>query len=209
MGATSMILCGARGAVVSLVLYIVLRFFVFYPTYDRKKRILLLCILLLGTILIFVFSKPLLDLASKICEFLGVDSRFVSSLLEGSFFEGSGREKISDIIIHALIERPFGYGLYGDRYVTGAYGLSNSTYAHNFVLEILCDFGVFGFFILFGGLICFFSVMKRNRDTAFHAVIWSLLPYGFLQLFFSSSFLENVLFYAIVGFIFGEFKRRA
>lgn len=204
VGSVAMVLCGARGAIVSLGLYIILRFFVFYPTRSTKKRFALLVVLGLGILVLLFYIEPILLYVAKICEALGVDSRVITTLLEGNFLDGSGREKILEVIVSALKDRPFGYGLYGDRYVTGAYGWGGNTYAHNFILEIFCDFGFFGIFILLFSLIFFLYAMGRNRNMCFRAVVWILLPYGLFQLFFSSSFLENIMFYAMIGLLIGS-----
>ena len=207
-GSASMILCGARGAIVSLVAFLVLRFFVFYPTKNRKTKVILLSILIAIIVAFFLFGKPLLVFVAGILEHFGVDSRFISTLADGSFFDGSGRDELLNIVMRAWHDNPIGYGLYGDRYVTGVYGWGSNTYAHNLVLELLCDFGLFGIFILAVGAFFFLRAMIGNRDKMFVALIWIMLPYGLFQLFFSSSFLENMMFYAIVGFVIRNQRNR-
>ena len=208
VGSASMILCGARGAIVSLVAFLALRFFVFYPTKNRKTKVILLSILIAIIVAFFLFGKPLLVFFAGILEHFGVDSRLISTLADGSFLDGSGRDELLNIVMRAWRDHPFGYGLYGDRYVTGVYGWGSNTYAHNLVLELLCDFGLFGIFILAFGVFFFLRAMIGNRDKMFDALIWIMLPYGLFQLFFSSSFLENVMFYAIVGFVIRNQRNR-
>ena len=208
IGSVSMFFCGARGAIVALGMFVILRFFIFYPTKNMQKKVLLVCMLFVCGILFLVFWNPILSYATRVCDFFGVDSRFISRILDGTFFQGSGRKELYAGVLDAIKNKPWGYGLFGDRYVAGQGEYGKYTYIHNILLEVLCDFGIFGVLIILFAFICFVRTMAKNQDPYFHSVIWILLPYALFQLIFSSSFLENVLFYAVVGLIYSNRKMR-
>lgn len=204
IGSVCVVLCGARGAVLSLILYFVTRILL----QDLKRvsigKVVSFFGIIIGFILVYLFYNELLSFVVDLFEMLGVNSRFVSKLEEGKLIiDNSGRSNIANAIFEGIKHNPLGYGLYGDRYVTGNFGFGANVYAHNIIYEVLCDFGIaFGVVIL--GILAWrlmrtVLILKSRKEIHLLLV---LLPYGVYQLFFSSSCLENIPFFIIMGLCF-------
>ena len=202
-GSVSIVMCGARGAVVSLLMYFALRFMLGLSRRMTRKQLMQL-LLLVALLLVLLFAyEQLLAMVADLFERLGIDSRFITRLANDTLLEDSGRRQITEAVFKGIRSNPVGYGLYGDRYVAGAFGFGDYRYVHNIVWEFLCDFG------LFGGTLLLWMLMRRLRrtfgllrDQQEMRLMMTLIPYGIFQLFFSSSFLENIPFFWIVGLSF-------
>ena len=200
IGSFCILMCGARGACVSLLLYFVLQeVSVFSRKVDIRVFIRFLAFIILGLIIILFYTEILKSFVF-LFDKLGVNSRFIQKLLTDKFFEDSARTQISSAIWTGLKNNPLGYGIFGDRYVIGTYNYGNYTYAHNIITEFLCDFGYVGGAIL---LIVLFALILKSiifsKSIQERFLIITLLPYGLFQLLFSSSYLENLVFFAILG----------
>ena len=141
---------------------------------------------------------------------LGIESRFLTSLSEGSITESAGRERIFEVIIEAIKQNPFGYGFFADRYVIVSSGMRNA-YTHNFFLEVICDFGV-----IFGSVFIIFFIWRMLntihyfKSTSMNKIISALIPFGLFQLLFSSSFLVCPPFFMLMGiFFFTNFQQKS
>ena len=202
-GSACILACGARGAVVSLLLFLcVLCFSTINRKMSRRSILLIVVQVVLLLICVFFFER-IVAFVISFFEQNGIESRFLNSLVNGSLFEGSGRENISDAIIRSIKNNPFGYGFFGDRYATLHFGIGKVYYAHNLILELLCDFGiVVGLLILLGFTFRLLKIMYYNRGSYINKTIVVLLPYGVFQLMFSSSYLECAPFFMIVGILF-------
>lgn len=196
----TMVACGARGAIVALLLY----FFICFSRYNLRRltysQIIKLLVALVCIIIIMLFYNEILNLIENIFNYFNIDSRVIHYLQTESFLEDSGRHSISNSIVRGLISNPLGYGLYGDRYVAHTFGSSNNRYAHNIFLELLCDFGILGGAIVIILLaLIILNLIKTFKGKKEIHLIFALIPYALFQLLFSSSYLENIPFFALVG----------
>lgn len=205
LGFFAILLCGARGAILSFLIYFVIRL-LSHKGKGNSAPIAKLILAFILFLVIFFWEDILVWLYDFTVE-LGIDSRFITSLIKGTLSESSGRDTIAEAIFKGIESNPFGYGLFGDRYVVGSFDFRGYTYAHNFFLEIICSFGIFFSIPI---LLMFFNKLFKaisRKDIYYNRVLWSLIPYGFFQLFFSSSAIENVAFYMICAIIFKNNKR--
>ena len=199
LGTGCVILCGARGAVVSILLYIIIVWFFL----DYQKHILRVALMLILVFLILVYYNEILDMVVDICNRIGVNSRFISALSEGALGESSTRDQITEALFAGVRSNPFGYGFFGDRYVIGTFGYHIYTYSHNIFTEMICDFGiVLGIFLIAALMFRMVKTTLHCKDESFRSVWLALLPYGFIQLLFSSSYLENLAFFMMLGMAF-------
>ena len=200
MGSISILFCGARGAVISLLLYLLIRV---VSVSIRKKRYILFLFCVSAIFFIFLFLNEIIQYIYNLCLRLGVDSRFITSIINGELSQSVGRDEITTAIIQGIWDNPLGYGVWGDRYITSVYW-TQPTYSHNIVLELWCDFGIFaGSAILFVLIKKLFSAM-RSTNSCYNCTLWAIIPYGILQLLFSSSLFANVMFFSICGMIFSK-----
>lgn len=193
-----MIVAGARGAAVSIIIAIVIIYT--YVNHDKMTLMkwLFVMFLVVGGIVFSLFFEQIMTLFA---DFLGdhnIYSRTVDKIIDGTVDEQSGRDRIRTVIYNNFKRMPFmGYGLYGDRIITG--GLyANGTYAHNFIVEILCQFGLAP-----GTMILVF--LSRGLYTSFCSrvgVCKSLMIIVFpifVKLFFSGSYLNDSEFWLFLG----------
>lgn len=203
-GGFSILFLGARGAVVSLIVYLLTRMIALNIRKGTAQRVISLFFAFFVVVGFVLFYNDLFSFLWDVSKQLGIESRVLSSLAHGSLTESSGRDAIVDTIQKALANNPFGYGLFGDYYATNAYGFSSTIYAHNLFWEFWVDFGVVGGTILL--FIFFYQLLKALvlNNSMYNRVLWAIIPYGLFQLMFSASTVANILFYLICGMLYAK-----
>lgn len=195
---------GSRGALVCVLLFVFLLFLrhiLAFPKSKSSKYLKVGCVLL-------VLSLPVLyvkvfDDVSVVFERIGISSRIIDTLDDQSFLSSNSRADIRGAIQEGVKENPFGYGLYGDRYITVKYYYEGSEYAHNIFYEFLADYGVvFGPLLLLAILLFCTKCFWINKASDIGLLLLLILPSGLLKLFFSDSYLMNIDFAILLGFLF-------
>ena len=198
-----MIGSGCRGALVCVILFVILLLVrrVSINPHSKSSRLIRLACILLVVSLPILYTKFFTNIANMF-EKIGITSRVIETLEESEFLSSDSRENIRNAIMEGIRENPFGYGLYGDRYVTIGYYQGGAEYAHNIFFEFLADFGVFlgPLFFLFIIQLCY-KIFRRNNETNVGYALILLFPAGFAKFFFSSSYLINLDFFIFVGFL--------
>jgi hypothetical protein len=185
---------GARGALVSLILVLIM-----YFMFNRKMFIKSLVIIFsIIAFLLLCFSLGLFD---KIFQSLlnnNIESRTIEKILNGEFFDSNNRFAIYIETIQKL--NIFGHGIFTDRVYLGGY-------VHNFYLEILYDFGIFigtALAILFTILII--KGIKSNKKILSLLIIITLST-GFFKLMLSGSYLNGEIgFYCLLALCINNIK---
>ncbi len=182
-----MILLGSRGGVLAAGLYAIS-----LPLFSKeyKRNIILL------VILVALLSTSLFALFHFIQEQAGFSSRTISLFLENDLLKSSGRIDIYMKTWQSILDSPIlGYGIYGDRFLLG-------TYCHNFVLEMLYNFGLlFGsglILIIFSKAVLVFLNLDKDRKKLQLALFFL----GVFPLFFSNSYLNYFGFGIFLGSLF-------
>lgn len=139
---------GSRSAAVVIVIYIVIE-----TLFHNRKYLVPVAILA-------ILAAAYLSFISGFFENFGIESRTLMLMQsdEGLIGHMSHRDEIYDLCKAKIIESPIlGVGLYGDRLF-----LDGST-SHNFILEVLLDFGVF-----IGGaiILCLIAYLYRTYKRA-------------------------------------------
>lgn len=137
------LVAGSRGPILFIGLFLVL--YLFLNLNHSKKRILIITIVGLGAVILYLFYIPIFVFISNFLNSLGVSSRFVTKILNGTITDDSNRTVIWNAAFQMIRDNPFGYGAMGSRHVI--YNFIYAGYPHSIVLEFLIDYGVF-----FGGL---------------------------------------------------------
>lgn len=141
IGTIGILIYGSRGTLVALVLGMTL-LVIFYHSGKMRVRNFIVIAIFSG-LLIFILSDKGLNVISDILIKNGVESRFISSLLNYTNFEetSNGRVLIWKKTWEMITKGPFwGYGVYGERNTIYSIGMRWG-YCHNLFLEILVDFG--------------------------------------------------------------------
>lgn len=200
-GAVFIALVGARGAFACVILFLILATWVSYKKREGKNYVFVLLFLLLMSGVAFLSNK-----VSLLREDGSLTSRVLNSFESKSFFESEGREEINEVLVASIKDHPIlGLGLYGDR-IAGAKRDFHIIYAHNILIEMLCSFGiVIGslFFIILLSQLC--KTINSGRISPYYILFISIIPGGFLQLFFSGSFLIEISFWVICGMLLNNF----
>jgi O-antigen ligase len=197
LGIFLIIVFGSRGSIFSLLVFIFLYIFIYS---NFKMRILYLLMLSFSIFLVLYLVLPNLN---SIIDFLvnhDIESDFLDRVINGEILINN-RQDIYNILIQNMKNNVFlGSGIGGDRVLIARYWYSEA-YAHNIILEILTQFGLFlGLFsiLLFIILTVKKSVnMTKNNRLLFIALLSVSIP----KLFFSSSFWYESYFFALLGFI--------
>lgn len=161
----TVIAIGSRGAAVVFIAYLIVDFLVS----KRKGRWVVLAVGLL-----FVLMMPMFeDFLSEV----GLSSRTLGMLNAGEITNDTGRERIYSICLDTIWNHPLlGIGLFGDRV------LLEGAYCHNFIIEVLLDYGVLLGLTVFVVLIWLFIRSLRitnvgNRDLLMVFTFGCLLPF--------------------------------
>lgn len=145
---------GSRGALLGIGLYAIM--LLTRGLFSRENRIRSLVFIFIIICAYLLFDR-ILNTAIKIIERLNIYSRTLSLAYE-DISHSSGRNEIYRAILDEFKKRPF--AIHG---IAGEYALTNGLYAHNFILELLCDFG-----LVFGGAVLiwiFWNVFITIRNS--------------------------------------------
>ena len=138
---------------------------------------------------------------------MGIEPRTLSSIASGDLFDFSTRIKIYQTAWDCIVSNKTAVsGLFGDRHLLREIWPWMS-YAHNFVLEILMDFGyLFGSILLF---VCIALIIKnlRTKNEASKQFTLILVCLAMIRLMVSSSFLIEGYFYIMLGVLLRKKQR--
>lgn len=194
----TILLGGSRGPLIGMlvaVLFLIWQFFVNSPSY--KKLIVMFVGVSAIVFILTVGFDAVIDLVKYVAVEFDISSRSIDMFLKGTLSENNGRDKIYGLAINMIKENPFGYGMYGDRYVIGQYYYWG--YCHNIFLELLIDFGV-----VLGLLIILFILWKSIKmlfmckDETYKFIFFIFFTSS-LQLLLSSSFWYSPFFWACIA----------
>lgn len=195
---------GSRGALLSVVAFFMLYCFFFYQNGYRKR--LLITLLILVSIVAIMFYDDIIEGLLKLSESWNFESRSLENLLNSTLFESRGRDMISKKLISAFGQNIFGYGIFGDRTITGG------SYAHNIFLELLIHYGcLLGTILIIGYIYITLSPMlfdKYKNNSDIFNLYFALFSSTFVKLMFSDSYLVFPTFWALIAFSLLIVRRR-
>lgn len=140
---------------------------------------LIISICFLG--LIIYFLPKLIFVISVILERMGISSRTINMLISDRIMSDSGRSVIRSNLIEQLNKSPFwGYGAFGS-----VIALNDET-AHNFILDIMANFGyIIGSAIIISSILATIKTIKNTNNSAirelvliYSAMIWPKATVG-------------------------------
>lgn len=212
-----LIFTGARGPLLSFVLFAVWHFWQF-SSKVKGWRYLIIVLILLFAILLTMFPNALNMILSAIFP----NSRIVDMLISGSFFV-SGRTNIYKYCIEELWSRWFTFGgMMSDRFfLTNTFMNTNllgfwivdksayhSVYAHNLFIELCFCFGTF-LGLVFSAVLTW-KIIKQLRRSRGHEknMLSILICIGFVPLLFTSSLWASTYFWILLGFMISSSKKQ-
>lgn len=182
---------GARGALVSLLIGIVIRI-ALGASASKLKKCIFIFVIIFGIGVAALFYVELISMLAKFLEEFNVSSRTIELLVSGEGVNSSGR----DVLQLKLLSNYsiLGYGIFGDKVIL------DGTYAHNVFIEWLTDFGVIFGSVLSIGFIAFFVKAFRNSKDKLRNSIILFIPSGLIAIQFSGTYLAySPCFYILLG----------
>lgn len=195
---------GCRGALVCILGFIFIQIIHQLRVSPNSRNTKYLKVGIFVIIMLFTFGIiGNIEVIATWFDRIGISSRSVSMLTESSFLEDNARDGIRKVVWRGIEENPFGYGLFGDRYITFKYYIGGAEYSHNFLYEIWAEFGLLLGSILL--IVIFLRLTKlyfiKFNNPSFSMMV-ILIPYGIFRLFFSGTYLNDIEFFMLMGLIF-------
>ncbi len=188
-GIIAILMAGSRGPLLCIFFFVLILFL--RKLYNTKN-------IIKGIIAVLLFSILLLLKSFVLQTFIYVTGNFgwhsrTLELFANDIYHDSGRFYIYQTIIEEIERHPF--TLHG---IAGEYQFTGGLYAHNFVLELLCSFGV-----LLGGIAVLYIVFQFfktlfyfiTKDSAFYSVSCLMLSISFPSLLVSGTVWGNPYFW--------------
>lgn len=187
---------GSRGSLLCIVAMGVLWLTSSRTTLQRK--VISLAFLLPLAAVIAVYGEAILfGLADYLSGTLGLESRTITSFLQGDLFNDNGRDGIYQIAQAAIEANPYGYGAYADRAIVGPYYYWG--YVHNIYYEMALNFGVVGAVCLLALIVAgVFICLTRTKDQDCRTVVIICVSMC-MRLMISDTFWGNNFFWMLVG----------
>lgn len=195
------VLFGSRGPLICIMFFLLL-----YFMKNRKKQLPIIMILLFTMFVLISNYERIIKVIAIVLDKYSISSRTIYKLMSGTITSNTGRDKIQDIVIQ-LISQKFltGIGIGGERIVINKeiYNMTKNMgacYPHNIILEVLVQYG-----ILIGGTLIIWFVAKcimvyvGNSNKRNALII--LISISIVHLMVSSSYLEEPMFFALLGMI--------
>src|SRR5690554_4448512 len=191
----------------NLVSLLVLTFVLVLYNLKSNTKIYLIFIIPIITLIIFLSLDQLTISFLKFANTLNIDTRTVESILNNSLFDTSNRKHIYDYSIEIISRSPFEIrGIFGDSAAL-RYRITNITYAHNILLELVLDFGLFLgllLFVIFVFKTISFIMKNKTKDKNFFIILLTLL---FIRFLVSDSIFINSFFIVLLGLLFTKDRK--
>ena len=202
LGSFIILIVGCRGALITLAVFFALYVIGFYIPRGGKKYGFSKCLVILGIIAVVIYSERILAVISYELSRIGFTSRTVNKLIAGggAFIESEGRRAIWSQAINNI--GFWGKGLFGDRTVI-LDEYAHPAYAHNFILEILVDFGwIIGLILvvfLCGLFIRAVRIAVSSESPVLIKFTFAMISIIFAKHMISTSFLTSFDFWFYLG----------
>lgn len=205
---------GARGPLVCLIMFIILKAVRNMQTIKQKIGIIAVLSFLAIYILIFGLDGILLQIRDLFIS-VNLNTRSVDALLNKTMLNDEARNNLMHISLKIISDSPFwGIGLGRDRLAIANMYLSNKDdfqgwYPHNLFLEIFVQFGIImGIAIICLLIYLLYRGLKFSRCPAAANVFEIYCACGVFPLLFSGSYLLEPLFFATVALSINTFYWR-
>lgn len=199
---------GSRGILLPILGFLALTL-VFNSTKKEKFKLVKYTILTVIGFVIFInvlgFVEVLLDsngidsILENESPIVGVNdkSRNLEMLVSNDFTAPNGREVIYSLALDAIKDKfPLGYGVYGDRPFIG--DRFRWGYSHNFFLEMVVSFGIFGLMLIFGLIYFTLRLLIKKEYSEYKELLIILLAMN-AKLLISDTFWHYDFFWAFIG----------
>lgn len=169
---------------------------------DIRKNVIRFMAFMAVIIIAVLFWQYILNGIAFVITSLGINGKGVTSLIDGTLLDSSNRNSIYEYCVEIIGKNGKNVsGLFADRLYLRQYR-SNIAYAHNFVYEILIDFGtVLGTIILVVLSWLFVRKLIKCPDKILVLVIFLAF---FARLLVSDSIITSVLLWPFLGMLLNK-----
>lgn len=167
---------GSRSVILIMGIAIVAYLYFYVGMESSIKKTSIVLVILIISLMLYMNLDAVLHILVKLLSGFSNLGRNLWALKNSKWlFDSDGRNEIWSTCIEEIVKNPFSIrGIGGDvRVLTNSLG--SSYYAHNFILEILMEFG-----ILIGAIIIFLYIKMLLRTLSFHntEIKIALLPFA-------------------------------
>ena len=206
---------GARGPLFAFILYLLIRAAVTL----RRRPFLVGLIVVAGTALTSWFNivvAALLKVLVKLFSSQGLSTRALDRLINGDFLQDEARLSLAGFAWSYISRYPVtGVGVARDRLLMadaiGEYdpAMISGWYPHNFVLEVLLQYGVFvGGALLLSITVLIIRAVLSVTDPDLSRIVLIFTGIGLWPLLVSGSYLTSPLFFTLLGLCLSMRSRR-
>ncbi len=175
-------------------------YFLFVEPITYKKTIKILFMIVFFVVFIIEFNA-VIQFISNIIEKMGFHSRSITMLLNEQLFDDSNRGGIYKICWEYIEKSGASIsGLYTDRYYLATQGF-DGYFAHNFVLELLMDFGtVVGTFLVLSIIIStLIGIVQAKQELKPFTIV--MIAIGIGRYFVSGTIISSSAFWVCLGYL--------
>jgi hypothetical protein len=220
VGIIAMAFWGNRGLFVCVGLALTFYILKKVPDNEKSKKFRYYSLILIALFFIFyiLFGDEFTSwILVKLSSYEQI-SRNIKYILTNRLMDTSGRNEIWENLWKAIKQKPWGYGLLGDFVLNyknlnwwslGQERLIQGTYAHNGIIESMCEFG-----IIIGGLVwvwIFYNGYKtyRNLKNSYEIIMFiTLFCCGICSLMTSYSYWLRAPFWGAIAFLINQAEIR-
>lgn len=186
---------GTRGPFVCMLFFLAI-YFIFYKKWNYP--LLVRSGIIFGTYLLYILAEYFAMFMIRVIGSVGLSTRIFDSMLNDAFLnyeQSHGRDEIQDaLLLRINNNNGNGFGLFTDRLV------GEETYAHNFFVEIWYNFGYYmGSIFALTYLLLVALTLRKTKDRTSAIFVVAMFSSFFVQLMFSSSYLQNTGFFFLMG----------
>lgn len=193
---------GSRGALLSIGIFLVMILICRRNEVDNnnwKLYLLIISVVIISFVIFFNYNLILRSIGESLFK-IGLNSRTISAMINGTMTEDNGRSFITQHAFTAIKDGGFwGLGAYGDRpYIAPYYWWG---YSHNIFLELISNFGIFlGSLII---IILSYKILKiifENKNIHYNN-LYILFLSSSAKLLLSDTIWGYPEFWALLGLI--------
>ena len=182
-------------------LLICLSIWLFMKLYNIRnsfKKVISLFIMITISIVAYINIFNILKGINIFLQKMGIHSysisKYIMAIDNGFIKSTSGREELAKLSIDIIKSNPLKpHGLKYFTYFTGR------IYPHNLILDLSIVFGLLGAIFIIGFLIYLIFKSKYIKNESFKIILSEIIVLEFLWLFFSGTFIEESIFWIIIG----------
>ncbi len=187
---------GSRGPFIGIFCYIVMKYgTIFLPdkSISTVKKLFISLLIVLAFSVFLVEFDIILAGISYFFKSNNISSRTINRLIMGTITGDNGRNNMYAEAVGMI--NVLGYGPFSDQFYFG-----EGNYCHNFIIEVLFDFGIFGGTILLIFIVWKLAfIIKNSAKTTWYEMFAVFFSFCFGRLLLSGTFWSETNFWLLLA----------